>query len=158
MKKFLLIILILFPFSSLSASEVWVTYAIQLGFSTNRDIQRSKYQVDLSSLVSRNKFIYFNRRVLHQKRSKRGEDWRFSWMGNTRVSKVNCKEKIIYIGGMSGDDEASVDFKVGNEWWNELEYERGYRPPRDELILKFTHKTNKEYDEDNQNLYDYVCN
>ena len=158
MKKFLLIILILFPFPFLNASEVWVTYGIQLGFSTNKDIERSKYQIDLSSLVSRNQFIYFNRRALHQKMSKRGEDWRFSWMGGTHVSKVNCKEKIIYIGGMSGDGEGSITYKVGNEWWHKFEYERGYRSPRDELVLKFTNKTNKEFDEDQQNLYDYVCN
>ena len=112
MKKFLLIILILFPFSSLNASEVCVTYEIQLGFSTNRDIQRSKYQVDLSSLVSRNKFIYFNRRVLHQKRSKRGEDWRFSWMGNTHVSKVNCKENIEFHNIHFSNDEIIQLYKL----------------------------------------------
>ena len=162
MKIIFFIFCIIFPLSSLQASEVWITYGTSFGMASRKDIQRNKHQLDVSSIVDRGKFSYFNRRVLYQTRSTKEENWRFSAISAIQASKVNCKEKIIYLGGMSGETgvigEALINYKVGNEWFDEDEFERGYRKPESDFQLNFLHYSHEENDRQYESIYNYVCN
>ena len=148
MKRFLLLALTAGLLSPLNGK----TESLWRSFGTNSrsyaDVKETTYQIDIRSIYDRKGWSYVNRRnILHL------FDYSQTYSPIWTI-KVNCSEGII-DNGIYG--ESSFQYKVGNQWWNEVNKSEGYRGFVHPEIEKITGSTHKSKDSQLNQLYNDVC-